>query len=241
MITHILTILMVVMGVLGGAGAGTVYASQSSMPDDILYPVKIWSEDAQLELTGQVDSELLLQLKYAERRIEEMQALLDEGETLPLSLKTRLEYHLAQASMLAGQTEEPLRSMEQVANQLHIHQQLMSGYADEPVLRQTREMIQLRLQSMDCSDDGCQYGEMNGQDQDPAQQKNQEMQQKGAQENNNPAGETEPIQDQTQDQIRDQQQLHQEDGPIEEPVQQQDRTQNQGQDQKRDPATHDED
>src|SRR3972149_1123344 len=50
-------LVLAVIAVVGGSGA-TVYAAQDSMPDQILYPIKIWSEDAIQSLAGSPQTRL---------------------------------------------------------------------------------------------------------------------------------------------------------------------------------------
>jgi hypothetical protein len=57
--------------VLGGASGGTVYASQDSLPGDALYPVKTSAENIQMVVTWGVEAKANLNLKLAQRRIDE--------------------------------------------------------------------------------------------------------------------------------------------------------------------------
>lgn len=122
-------ILTAVLLALGSVG-GTVYAAQDSLPDDFLYPVKIAVEDARLRL-GQ-DSRALLDLetRFANRRVEEINTLLEEGKDIPVKTSRRLESHLEnmlrQASRLedqgqgegTGQVQRSLQAMNRVMIQL---------------------------------------------------------------------------------------------------------------------------
>ncbi len=120
-------ILTAVLLALGSVG-GTVYAAQDSLPDDFLYPVKIAVEDARLRL-GQNSRALLdLETRYANRRVEEINALLEEGKDIPEKTSQRLESHvenmLRQASRLedqgqgTGQVQRSLTAMNRVMMQL---------------------------------------------------------------------------------------------------------------------------
>ncbi len=55
--------------------AGTVYAAQTSLPGDTLYPVKTTAEQVQLALTLNHEQKAFLHLKLANRRIDEVAAL----------------------------------------------------------------------------------------------------------------------------------------------------------------------
>ncbi|MEE8472863.1 MAG: DUF5667 domain-containing protein, partial [Dehalococcoidia bacterium] len=64
----------VAVGALLAAGGATVYASQRSLPDDALYPVKIGVENLQLAFTPGPGSRASLHLKLAQRRTGEVVA-----------------------------------------------------------------------------------------------------------------------------------------------------------------------
>jgi len=57
--------------IFGTAGGGTVYAAQSSLPGDILYPVKLSVENIQLAVTLDAADKADLHLTLAQRRIDE--------------------------------------------------------------------------------------------------------------------------------------------------------------------------
>lgn len=65
-------IVAIVMLTLLAAGATTAYASQGSLPDDALYPVKTGVENLQLALTLSPEARAALHLKLAQRRIDEV-------------------------------------------------------------------------------------------------------------------------------------------------------------------------
>jgi hypothetical protein len=65
-------IVAIVMLTLLAAGATTAYASQGSLPDDTLYPVKTGVENLQLALTLSPEARAALHLKLAQRRIDEV-------------------------------------------------------------------------------------------------------------------------------------------------------------------------
>ncbi len=65
-------IVAIVMLTLLAAGTTTAYASQGSLPDDTLYPVKTGVENLQLALTLSPEARAALHLKLAQRRIDEV-------------------------------------------------------------------------------------------------------------------------------------------------------------------------
>ena len=58
--------------IVGAAGSSVVYASQSSLPGDTLYPVKTGAEEVQLALTFDPVSKANLHLEFAQRRVNEV-------------------------------------------------------------------------------------------------------------------------------------------------------------------------
>ena len=78
---------------LGGTG-GTVYASQSSIPGEALYPVKTLSEDVRNMITIDPQASIDLNLDLADRRVAEITALDTQDQPLDESVVVRLQEHL---------------------------------------------------------------------------------------------------------------------------------------------------
>lgn len=70
--------LLLIAALLGG-GAGATYASQSSLPGDTLYPVKLASEKVQTVLVVNDAKEADLHLKFSSKRLEEIEELAKKG------------------------------------------------------------------------------------------------------------------------------------------------------------------
>ena len=111
---------------LGGAGA-TTYAAQASLPSDILYPVKLFTEDVRLSLTTNHQAEVDLLLELTARRIAEIAALAEGGVPAPTRVTNRLQRHLNQAVKHAAQLENGalVQTMEQVQTMTQSQIQLM--------------------------------------------------------------------------------------------------------------------
>lgn len=68
------------------AGGGTVMASSDSLPGDVLYPVKRASEKVQAFFTFGDDAKANLHMKFAERRVKEIESLAEKGRDIPGSV-----------------------------------------------------------------------------------------------------------------------------------------------------------
>jgi hypothetical protein len=76
--TTIMVVLVAIVMVFGGASA-TAYASQASLPGDALYPVKTSLELTQVVLAGDAFNRAQLHLRFAQRRMDEITELLEQG------------------------------------------------------------------------------------------------------------------------------------------------------------------
>ncbi len=125
--TTLMTILTIA-GLLLGGGAGTVYAAQDSLPTDTLYAVKIASEDIQLQFANSAEEKFELHAEYAQRRSEEIAAMLEEGILPPEDASLRLR--------------EEIQAMMQLTSE-------MEGAVQTQAMQRTQTMLQAQLLLMD--------------------------------------------------------------------------------------------
>ncbi|MFC1923314.1 DUF5667 domain-containing protein [Chloroflexota bacterium] len=93
----LIAIIIVVVMLFGGASA-TAYASQSALPGDGLYPVKTRLELAQIALESDDYSETQLHLLFAQKRMDEINALLLHGRSEDVEIATsEFEHHIQEA------------------------------------------------------------------------------------------------------------------------------------------------
>jgi len=154
--TTLISVFLVLAVALGGAGT-TAYAAQASLPNEPLYPVKEFTEDARLALTSSSEGEADLLMDYVQERVREIQALVESGEVVPPETAARLQTHLnlalQNASELGGhamlQTLEQLRIMTQT--QLKTLQQLGQGEggSEEALQVATQAIIQAQRSAED--------------------------------------------------------------------------------------------
>jgi uncharacterized membrane protein YgcG len=138
-------------------GSFTVAAAQDDLPNQPLYQVKLWTEDAALALAGTPQKQATVLMNMAQRRVEEMAALAEDGITPPDQVREQLEQHLNQTLALASNMDEP--TLEQTLLQLRDHLQTQDRIMEqlqthanatiEPLLTQTRQMLQTRLRLVD--------------------------------------------------------------------------------------------
>ncbi len=148
--------ILVVLGLLFGGSGATVYAAQNSMPGEILYPVKAWSETVRSDLTSQPEARYELMLQFANQRTEEIQFLAQNGEGNGDAAQqlSRLQLHLDEALRQTArlQDQDMLRALTQIRDRLHQQDQTLqqaqtrAGPSGQAVLEQTRQTLRDREQ-----------------------------------------------------------------------------------------------
>lgn len=117
--TNMILPLLIIVSLLGG-GAGATYASQSSLPGEVLYPVKLVTERAQVALTVDDTREAALHLRFSSKRLEEVEELAHEGKKDPKLVKLAVENYkteLVQAqAVLSGSATSSAQSLQIAQN-----------------------------------------------------------------------------------------------------------------------------
>lgn len=126
---------------------GTVYASQDSLPNDFLYPVKTLTETIQLKLEDDLEDRLGLHTHFAKRRLEEIQIMLENNEEIPASALIRLETQTQNMLQEAARVETQARqkALLQIQYNLQEQSQVLS-HADQNGLGNARERVQRQLE-----------------------------------------------------------------------------------------------
>jgi len=135
-------------------GATTVAAAQDDLPNQPLYQLKLWTENAKMAMTGEPQEQAILLMNMSQTRVQEMAALAEMGITPPDQVRERLEQHLHQALQIASnmdaatrdqillQLRDRLQTQDQIMKQLQLH----VNAETEPLLTRTRQMLQTQLQ-----------------------------------------------------------------------------------------------
>jgi len=143
------------------SGGGVVYASNSALPGDMLYPVKTWAEDLQLTLLPDAIDIKLLE-NFADHRIEELAALVEAGELdriggLIKNYQNQSELMTALMERIEAENpDEAVRLRTELNNQLQNHARVLEGYIKKDgennslqerlrVMLQTNTQTQLRI------------------------------------------------------------------------------------------------
>jgi hypothetical protein len=120
------TLLLVISLILGGSGI-TAVSAQSSLPDSIMYPVKLFTEDIQFGFTNDPYTKWELSMRMTEERMEEIRAMLSQGsmpsEATLQRLNTRLTQTLHLATNVGG--EQGTLALTQTQTRLETQSQLM--------------------------------------------------------------------------------------------------------------------
>jgi len=88
------TVLCVVLGLLLASGGMVAFAAQGSQPDQILYPVKLISENVRLGLAANPQSQFQLNMEFAGRRLDEIDNLVQAGKDPSSQVTDRLQNEL---------------------------------------------------------------------------------------------------------------------------------------------------
>lgn len=156
MLSTFASIMIALSLLLGGSGI-TVAAAQASQPGDILYDIKLLSENTLMDLTANPDSQLNLALDLVDRRANEIQDLLVAGEIPTEETQTRYRDQIEQAIILALNLPEDkvVPAFEKIQTRLQTQIEMLAQTRTNgsensiAAMTQTRDMVQERLQILE--------------------------------------------------------------------------------------------
>jgi hypothetical protein len=139
----------------------TLVAAQSSQPDEVLYPVKTWTEDVRMNMASNDPKTMLdLALEFANRRISEITGMAAEGKEVSDSVLDRwqLDITFAYQAIIQMQGEDFGPALARVEATLRTQQETMnqvnSNAGTEALLTRSRTMIEEHLRLMTGSGEG---------------------------------------------------------------------------------------
>lgn len=116
---------LILVIVILGTGIGGAYASQSASPGDLLYPVKTATEKARIALAISENKKNELQIKFAERRLEEAEKLAEKFAEKKLQKPELIK------SAVQAYENELLKSKKPLSEEAIIRRQKMLDKIDE--------------------------------------------------------------------------------------------------------------
>lgn len=141
------------------AGGGTAYASQTSLPGDTLYPVKLMTEDVQTAVARSPEKKVEMETKFANRRVEEIKNLQEKLKNRNGEIKLEVvEKAMERAAKRLDKAEARISEMEEgklkekaleaasrLEEALQNHEQILSDLAGE--VPDIAEEVLLRAQA----------------------------------------------------------------------------------------------
>jgi len=150
-ITRLATILMIFSFAIVAVSA-TIVAAQYTVPNQLLYKLKLDSENTRSKLTFQPKTRFELELQFADRRIMEVERLQQKGITPPETLVDRYELQILSAFRLAANMNQEdiapalMQLQQTLLQQKQIISRLQIQNPDMPLFQQIMLVIQSRLQ-----------------------------------------------------------------------------------------------
>jgi hypothetical protein len=147
------TAMVIVAGIMLASGGTVVFASQGSQPGQILYPVKLISENVRLDLADSPQNQFELNMEFAGRRLDEIDNLVQAGKDPAAQVTDRLQTELNAAFDSAANLDNSgaVKALENLQANLLKHQnqllKLQSQANPHAVANYTRvvEMLQQKV------------------------------------------------------------------------------------------------
>ena len=141
--------ILAIMALIFGGGAGAAYAAQDALPNDVLYPVKLYSEEFRMNMAGDPEDAFQLMLQFSQRRGDEIEALVEEGVEPTTANMLKLTQQTQMAVQLAGELdgEAKLQVQNMIQNQMQRMLNLQETAPEEcaQLMIQTRAALQMQF------------------------------------------------------------------------------------------------
>ena len=153
----ILVSIIAAVALLFGGGSVGVVAAQNSLPDDLLYPLKLATEDVRMALANTPEEKIDLELKLGETRLSEIIQLLQKEKTPSEDQYERLDSHLMNAYQMAiGTNTQNSAELTMLRNRIQTQAQVMEEIqaktmtqSSEVILTRTKGMLQSQINLVD--------------------------------------------------------------------------------------------
>ena len=151
---NLIATIVIALSLIFGGGGVTVAAAQSSQPDQLLYGVKLLSEDVRLNMANNPETQFQLAMEFASRRVAEIQTILQSGNVPDEAVQTRYQNQVEEAIRFASglPTSQAILALQQIQTRLQSQDQALlqvqangSPKAEAAILR-NRQMIMEHLQ-----------------------------------------------------------------------------------------------
>jgi hypothetical protein len=145
----VLAVVMAMVMAVAGMG-GSVVLAADSLPGDLLYPVKLISEDVSLALTPDPSDRARLSLDYAAERVSEMERLSRQGEDVPDSVLDRMARQMSQAmvEIARSRPEEVPALLQRVTERARTYQETLEQ-TQSTVRQETQTQLHEAAQLME--------------------------------------------------------------------------------------------
>jgi len=127
MSSALISAFLAVTMLISGTGI-TAVAAQSSNANDLLYPMKLASEDIRYQLTTNSYEELKLAQEFLTRRTEELKTLVESGDQVPDQLLLNMQAQVLNVLQLCAKVdaETAAQAMAQLRQQMTSQEQLLT-------------------------------------------------------------------------------------------------------------------
>jgi hypothetical protein len=193
----VLAVVMTMVMAVAGMG-GSVVLAADSLPGDLLYPVKLMSEDVRLVLAADPSARAELGMAFVDLRVQEMARLAQQGEEVRQAEVDRMTRQMGQvmAEIAKARPEEAPALLKRMIERMRLDQQVLEGE-----LSQMQTRLWEAIQSME---QACQEAETALNDparfRDEYQRQNQES--KGSPQGANASSSRDPVRSQEENQYR---------------------------------------
>jgi hypothetical protein len=152
----VLAVVLAAAVAVAGMGGGVVLAADS-LPGDMLYEVKLLSEDVRLVLTPDPADRAELAMSFVALRVQEMARLAQQGGDVPGAVVARLTQQMEQAmvEIARARPEEAPALLERVMERTRMHQQVLesaavgAGEEAQTRLREASQVMERTRQSVE--------------------------------------------------------------------------------------------